>query len=139
MPESPSSIETRLAIPSKSQTDYVALARELTADNDLNLSPLRAAFLSSFSIELMEPHLKVELASQGFLLDHFFCPFDQFEQLVLDPASELYRFEPEVVTLALQLEDWLPGRLCRLPIGSRRGTGRRRPATADCRRRQTSR
>lgn len=113
MPESPPPLETRLAIPSKSHANYVALARELRDANDLSLSPFRAAFLSTFSIELMEPHFTVELAAQGFRLDPFFSPFNQFEQLVLAPASDLYRFEPEVITLALRPEDWLAGRLGR--------------------------
>lgn len=114
MPDEANPLRLRLADQTKKPADYVHLAREVQSGKELNLPLLRVAFLSTFSIELLKPALVVELAVRGFRLDAFFGPFNQFEQLVLNPNSELFSFDPEVIVLAVRPEDTHPNQLCRL-------------------------
>src|SRR5690349_21184623 len=70
------------------------------------LVPLKVALLSSFSIEFVEPALVVHGFLNGLAIDIHRAGFGQFRQEILDPASGMYAFEPDVVILAVEGADW---------------------------------
>ncbi len=63
------------------------------------------AVISTFTAELLKPFLIVECHRIGCPVTPWFGPFGQLEQLVLDDGSALWQPEPEVVWIALRLED----------------------------------
>lgn len=68
----------------------------------------RVALLMSCTLDFMRPHLVAHSADNGQLLDPWLGPYNQFEQLVFDPASALWAASPAVVVIFLRLEDLDP-------------------------------
>src|SRR5262249_19316332 len=58
-----------------------------------------------FTAELLRPALIVESHALGYRIEPWFAPFGQFEQMILDADSPLWRHRPDVIWLALRLED----------------------------------
>jgi FkbH-like protein len=83
--------------------DYHRLAREIEADAAGTFH--RLAVLSTFTAELLRPFLVVECQQLGSRVLPWFGPFQQLEQMVLDPASPLWQQSPDVLWIALRLED----------------------------------
>lgn len=69
--------------------------------------PRKLAVLSSFSADFLKPYLVVE-SDPLVPLRPWFAPFGQLEQMVLDPGSEFWASEPQVVWVATRLEDVEP-------------------------------
>jgi FkbH-like protein len=84
-------------------SEYLSAARQLAAQQGDDAHTL--GVLSTFTAELMRPFLIVESHRLGCPLRPWFGPFGQLEQLVLDPASELWKQEPDVIWIAARLED----------------------------------
>ncbi|MGH9425687.1 MAG: tetratricopeptide repeat protein, partial [Terriglobia bacterium] len=70
--------------------------------------PVRIALLSSFTIDQLAFYLDVESRLAGLNSVFYVGPFNQYTQDILNPESELYRFDPEIVFLFLALEDLFP-------------------------------
>lgn len=68
----------------------------------------RVAFLRSFTIEPALPLLRAEAALHGLDVTTHVGEFNAYAQEILDPASQLYSFEPNVVVLAVQTRDLVP-------------------------------
>ncbi|HSV30077.1 MAG TPA: hypothetical protein VLL76_10980, partial [Candidatus Omnitrophota bacterium] len=64
---------------------------------EMGLRPLRVALLASSTTDHFAEVLHLWLALEGFAADIYQPPFGQTVQSILDPASELYAFDPEVV------------------------------------------
>jgi FkbH-like protein len=86
--------------------EYLGAARQLEEARPEHA--LRLAVLSSFSAELLKPYVIVESDRLGVPVHPWFGAFGQFEQLVLPDASPLWTSRPDVVWLALRLEDLDP-------------------------------
>ena len=69
------------------------------------LSPINIAFLSSYTSEILNPYISVELAKKGYFSNNYFAPFNQFEQEVLNQGSDLYNKNPDVVIVHNMIED----------------------------------
>jgi len=78
-----------------------ALAGVAPAASDARLTRLRMAVLSSVTINHLIPGLRVAGMRRGFCFDVFAGAFGQYRQELLDPASGLRAFAPEVVVLSL--------------------------------------
>ncbi len=90
------------------------LARAIREEGEVcGLQPLRVAFLSSYSFEFVEPRLLVEGARSGLLLRTYYGPFGHFEQELAGLDSGLAGFDPELLVLAMRLEDVDPDALLR--------------------------
>jgi FkbH-like protein len=87
-----------------SAADYHRIARSLEAQPDPRLSPLRVAFLSSYTATFLKPFLTVEAARRHLLAKIRFGSFGQFEQEI-DPSSDLWTFAPDVLVIAMRPED----------------------------------
>lgn len=75
----------------------------------------RVAILRSFSVEPVVPVLKASAAVQGIDLDVQVGDFNTYPQDVLNPASSLYAFAPNVAILAVQTRDIAPEVWCDVP------------------------
>jgi FkbH-like protein len=84
--------------------DYLKAARELEAA-PAEHPPLRVAILSSYTLEFLRPFLTVEAARLGLSVAAYFGPYGQFEQELASADSGLRAFRPDVLVLALRLED----------------------------------
>jgi FkbH-like protein len=70
--------------------------------------PVRIALLSSYVLDPLIPFLDIECRRAGLAPTFYVAPFNQYTQQVLDTSSDLYSFGPEIVFLALDLEDLFP-------------------------------
>ncbi|MCF6312309.1 MAG: HAD-IIIC family phosphatase [Verrucomicrobiales bacterium] len=85
--------------------EYLSLARKVKASDELNLRPLNIAFLSSFTLNLLEAKLVVEGAIKGFAIECYFAPFNHFEQEAIPSDSNLYAFQPDLIALSFGHDD----------------------------------
>jgi FkbH-like protein len=83
--------------------------RELAGilDGDL-FTRIKLACASSFTFEPMKTAIELQALQVGLLVDVFIAPFGQFEQQLLDPSSALSAFSPDVLLMAIRLEDACP-------------------------------
>lgn len=69
---------------------------------------MRLAILRSFTVEPLLPLLKAAAALFGLDLELWVGGFNSYAQEMLDPGSDLYKFEPDVVLIAVQTRDLEP-------------------------------
>ena len=74
----------------------------------LGLLTQRWAILRSFTVEPLLPLLKAGAYAAGIALEIHLGEFNAYAQEILDPESALYRFQPDVVVLAVQTRDVAP-------------------------------
>ena len=86
-----------------SPSDYARASREIEENDSLN--KINIAFLSSYTSEVLNPYIVVELAKNGYKGSLYYAPFNQFEQEIYNPDSELYLFEPSVIIIHSRIED----------------------------------
>ena len=86
--------------------EFERLARELRRERDQPVTKL--SVLASFSAQFLSSYLVVASYRSGVPVEPWFGAFNQFEQLVFDPASDLWRPAPDVLWLAARLEDVEP-------------------------------
>ncbi len=72
------------------------------------LKPYRVALVSSFSIEFLHDALMAFGFTNGLRIEIYQPGFGQVKQEMLDPASGLYAFAPDVAIVAIEGDDWLP-------------------------------
>jgi len=84
-------------------------ARTLLPHADrLGARPLRVACLSSHTFEPIRSSLQLQGLRAGLSLEVYVSPFARELQSLIDPASDLATFKPEVVIVALRLIDGCP-------------------------------
>jgi FkbH-like protein len=74
----------------------------------VSLVPCRLALLRSFTLEPVVPLLRAAAFIQGIDLEVYVGEFNTYAQDILNPQSQLYRFEPHIVILAVQTRDIAP-------------------------------
>ena len=72
------------------------------------LTPCRLAMLRSFTVEPLVPLLQAAACAHGIALEVQVGAFNTYTQDILDSASALYDFAPDVVLLAIQTRDIVP-------------------------------
>ncbi len=65
---------------------------------------IKAAFLSSFTIDPLIDYIIVESAALDIRVDTYTGGYGQFNQQILDPASELYKFSPDITILMAEFD-----------------------------------
>ncbi len=70
--------------------------------------PVRIALLSSYVLDPLVPFLDAECRRARLAPEFYIAPYNQYTQDILSATSGLYSFGPEVVFLALDLEDVFP-------------------------------
>ena len=88
-------------------TDFLRHLQTVTAAA-AGAKPLRVAILRSYTLEPMEPVLRVRLALDGHQPEIWIGGYNQYAREILDSSSELYRLRPQVVLLMTRLEELIP-------------------------------
>lgn len=70
--------------------------------------PVRLALLSSFVLDQLIPFLDFECRRVGLLPEFYVTPFNQYTQEILNQNSALHNFKPDLVFLAVSIEDLFP-------------------------------
>ena len=65
----------------------------------------RVACLSSFTFDPLTPALELQALRAGLAIDTHVAPFGRYEQELIDPASGLSGFAPDVVLMAIRLQE----------------------------------
>jgi FkbH-like protein len=78
------------------------------AEQVVDGKPLRVAIVRSYTVEPIEPVLKLRLLLDGYLPTVWFGGYDQYVQELLDQQSALYPFRPDVVLMMVRIEEVLP-------------------------------
>ena len=68
---------------------------------------IKISFLANFTIELIEPFIKVELVKRNLNPEIYFAPYDQIEQEVYNVNSKIYQKRNDVIVKAIRLENLL--------------------------------
>jgi len=90
------------------QTKKLLKVIEDCMPEESGLSPLKVAFLSSFSIELVHDAFYMQSFIDGYELEIYQSGFAQFAQEIIDENSGLYTSKPDFVVLALEGRDVVP-------------------------------
>lgn len=90
----------------KTPSDYSRVSREIEKD-DL-LDKINISYLSSYTSEILNPFIIVELAKKGYKGSIYYAPFNQFEQEIHNEDSGLYLSDPSVVLIHSRIEDTHP-------------------------------
>lgn len=90
---------------------FAQASRKLTQEMD-GLFKIKLFQASSFTLDSITPYCRVAAARRGMLADIGIAPFSTVHQQLLDPMSDLAKFEPNVVFITQLLNDVSP-RLCR--------------------------
>jgi FkbH-like protein len=80
------------------QNRYSRLFQSIPKDA-LNLTPLKLAILGTSTLDHFADSLKFWLALEGFNVDIYLAPFGTLDQTVLDPNSNLYDFDADIIWL----------------------------------------
>lgn len=83
---------------------YAVSCYERIREN-LVLRPCRWAVVRSFTVEPLIPIVKAGAYVAGVALDVHVGEFNAWAQEMIDPESALYRFQPDIVVLAVQSRD----------------------------------
>jgi FkbH-like protein len=70
---------------------------------------VRAALLSSFTVDALVPYLDLEFRILGLVPELYVGPFNSWAQEVIGEDSALRRFNPEIVFLAVSIDDLVSG------------------------------
>jgi FkbH-like protein len=65
------------------------------------------AFVSSYTVDPLADYVQVFSAQNGLAVNSYIAPYGQFNQELLNPQSELYRFSPQIVFLLIEVESLL--------------------------------
>jgi FkbH-like protein len=93
--------------PSAGTSNYVCSCFDGIRDQ-LDLPSFRVALLRSFTVEPAVPFLRARSFLGGLHLDVKVGGFNTYAQEILDSGSDIYRFEPQAVVLAVQARDIVP-------------------------------
>ncbi len=84
-------------------------SRKLAALSDtLAKVSLRIGCLSSFTFDPLKPFLELQGLRAGMAIEAYVAPYGQIEQQLIDASSDLAAFRPDVVLLAVRLQDVCP-------------------------------
>ena len=75
---------------------------------------LKLAYLGNFTLDLLSRYVDAHGAREGIRIGSYIGKFDQYVQEILDDESDLVRFQPDVIFLALSLRLLEPERIAAL-------------------------
>lgn len=102
-------LSLKAELPSLGFTDYFRHLKYFEENPDhLRLRPLRIAVLRSYTVETIEPILKLRLYIDGYKPEFRFGNYNMYAQEILDTTGELYRFRPDIVLFLVRVEELLP-------------------------------
>ena len=82
-------------------SDYISASKNIKiSDNSKNV---KIAILSSFTINGLDECLKVKSAELNIRYSSFIAGYDQYNQQILDSNSTLYKFNPDITFLIIDI------------------------------------
>jgi FkbH-like protein len=75
----------------------------------LETRPIRLAILGSSTVEHLFPGLRIGALRRGLWIDLHSVDYGQYLQAILDPASSLHRFKPDVILFAFEFSHFFWG------------------------------
>ena len=105
---------------------HLKLLRSLNPSNIKSL-PIRVAVIGNTTLEHLAQALEARLFLEGFIPTIYFSQFGTLTQSVLDPASDLYLFHPDIIWIFSTFRET---ELAQGPIHSSREQGRNRVESA---------
>lgn len=84
-------------------SEYAKIARGIDSKN--LQKKIKVCYLASYTAEILNPYIVVELARKNFNSSLYFAPFNQFEQEIHNSKSGLHSFNPDVVIFHNRIED----------------------------------
>jgi FkbH-like protein len=87
----------------ETHAEYINLARQLEESDEETSTNL--AIISSFTADFLKPYIIVESFAIQNPIKPWFAPFGQFEQMILDSSSPLWNSKPQIIWIALRIED----------------------------------
>jgi FkbH-like protein len=93
-----------------SRLGYNDCLRQLKAVNEActDGKPLRVALLRSYTVEPIEPILKLRLLLDGFRPSIWIGGYNQYTQEILNERTSLHAFRPDLVVMMIRLEEVMP-------------------------------
>jgi FkbH-like protein len=73
-----------------------------------DVKKIKVAMLSSFTLNCIRPFFEVEADRARFFLDFFWGGYNQYAQEIIATDSKLYEFAPDLLILAVRLEEVYP-------------------------------
>ena len=90
-------------------SEYISECNRICKEIEGNpRSTVRIAVLRSFVIDQLEKFLVVDAYKCGIKTNIFLGGYNQFHQEIYDEQSSLYSYKPDIVILAVRLEDLYP-------------------------------
>ena len=77
----------------------------LASEPNSSLLSVRIAILASSTIDHLRPAIRVAGLRRGILMDVYTGTYGQYRQEILDPASSLHQFAPQVILFSLTARD----------------------------------
>ena len=97
----------RAELPGYGFTDYLRQLPSAEAAATAG-KPLRIALLRSYTVEPIEPVMKLRLILDGFRPTFWVGGYNQYVQEIVDRDSHLHRFQPDLIVLMTRLEEVMP-------------------------------
>jgi len=69
---------------------------------------IRVAMVSSFTVDVLVPYADAEFRRLGLIPQLYVAPFNSWVQEIVSDHSGLRRFDPEIVFLAISIDDFVP-------------------------------
>ncbi len=92
--------------------EYVRRSKAIKEENiGTERKKLKIAILRSFTVETIEPILKVESHVEKIYADIFLGEYNQYYQEIYNDNSDFYKFNPDICILAIRLEELYPSLL----------------------------
>lgn len=79
---------------------------------------LKAAFLSSFTIDPVVPYVDCQMRNMGLVPEYYVTPFNSWAREIIDDNSPLRRFDPEITFLSPAIDDLIPELAGNLPVSN---------------------
>ena len=86
------------------QNRYFRLFQSIPKDA-LNLTPIKLAIVGTSTLDHFANSLKLWLGLEGFDADIYLAPFGTLDQSILDPNSDLYEFNADIIWLFTNYRD----------------------------------
>lgn len=99
---------TRLGLADSSQATAQWISRLISQLPTSGRPVIRAALLSSFTIEPVADYFSLAAHKAGMVPDIYVAPFNTWDREMIDPRSGLRRFDPEITFMSVAIDDLLP-------------------------------
>lgn len=99
---------TNLGFADRSPATAALVRRERDSARPAPYGDIRIAILSSYTIDGLVPHVDLAVRALGIRPVIYVAPFNSWTRDIVDDASGLRRFDPEIAFLAVAIDDLVP-------------------------------